>query len=78
MINQEKILEEIKAEREYQDYKWGGPRHDDGHSANDWIAYITSYLGKNEMSYNNLDFRNDMIKVAALAVAAVEWYDRGK
>ncbi len=76
VTNQEKIIEEILAEREYQDHKWGGPEHDDIHSDSDWNSYIIKHLGKAFVS--QLAFREQMIKVAALAVAAAEWHDRGQ
>lgn len=79
MTNQEKIMEEILAEREYQDHKWGGDVHDDRHSSSDWIAYITKHLGKAVVWpwSGTRRFRDQMIRVAALAVAAAEWHDRG-
>ena len=76
VTNQEKIIEEILTEREYQDHKWGGPDHDDTHCNHDWDNYITKYLDKAFAS--PLTFREQMIKVAALAVAAAEWHDRGQ
>jgi hypothetical protein len=78
MTNQEKIIEEILAEREYQDHKWGGDIHDDRHTGHDWIAYMVKHLGRS-ITHRMADdtFRTQMIRVAALAVAAAEWYDRG-
>ena len=74
---QGKILKEIVDERDRQDEMWGGEEHDDGHRINDWIAFITEYLGKSrEAPYNIGNFRDNMIKVAALAVAAAESVDR--
>jgi len=75
------ILQEIKDERAYQDGRWGGHAHDDQHGPNEWIAFITAYAGKafyccDEHPADLLEFRRNMIKVAALAVAAVEWADR--
>lgn len=76
MINQVKIVEEILAEREYQDNKWGGDIYDDMHSSCDWVAFITKHLGKAVTAPWSGTFRIQMIKVAALAVAAAEWHDR--
>lgn len=79
MTNQEKIVEEVLAEREYQDNKWGGPNHDDLHQSHDWVAFIIKHMGKSiTWPWDGSKFRLQMIKVAALAIAAVEWYDRGK
>ena len=67
----------MKRERERQDEKWGGPAHDDTHSIREWVSYIVAYLGKavNRESGWGADSvlaRKILIKVAALAVAAVE------
>jgi len=79
MTNQEKIIEEILAEREYQDHKWGGDEHDDMHGSHDWVAFIIKHMGKAiTWPWNGEQFRSQMIKVAALAVAAAEWYDRNE
>ncbi len=90
-IRTERVLQEIRFERSYQDAKWGGPKHDDTHNSFDWITYITKYLGKavqfedvwkkgkEPMFRPGHDiFRNMMVKIAALAVAAIEWHDRGE
>ena len=79
MTYQEKIIEEILAEREYQDYKWGGNDHDDAHSSHDWVAYLSKHLGKSVTHpWDGKKFREQMTKIAALAVAAAEWYDRNE
>ena len=77
------ILDEVRTERARQDQMWGGPEHDDTHNSHDWITYIVKHLGKAIPSYvpgtdkwEPRTWRYQMIKVAALAVAAVEWRDR--
>jgi hypothetical protein len=71
------IYGEIEAERERQDEKWGGPEHDDGHTSHDWVAYLARHAGKAVMwPFGPSLFRRQMIRVAALAVAAVEWEHR--
>ncbi len=68
---------EIQHERARQDQKWGGPGHDDQHTDHDWIVYLTKHLGKAVVwPFAPYRFRYQMIRVAALAVAAVEWVDR--
>jgi hypothetical protein len=64
-------LENIRAEREYQLTKWA-PAFDDRNTGNDWISYITQYLGKASKADNTDDFDTAMVKVATLACAAVE------
>jgi hypothetical protein len=48
---------------------------------NDWVAYITAYAGRASICHRNFaeghDFRKMMVKVGALAAAAIEAHDRG-
>ena len=84
MSTRNSIFAEISAEREYQDSKWGGAEVDDRENGYmEWVGYITKYATRwfpggfapwNEIA--KASFRESMIKVAALAVAAVEQYDR--
>ena len=63
---------EIQNERLAQDAKWGGPAHDDQHSVADWFDFITDHampaVGRND--------RVQLVRIAALAVAALESLDR--
>lgn len=72
------ILEAIKTEREYQDTKWG-TTFDDKNTLNDWAAYIGIYTAK-ATDMGNAHFpemqRKALLKVATLAVAALETMDR--
>lgn len=65
------IFDAISKERAKQDMQWGGPAHDDQHDTRDWIAYIRKQLNFAELSTAE-GFRERMMKVAALAVAALE------
>lgn len=67
------VLSEVAGERGNQDAKWGGAMHDDGHGQSGWRSFIRSHTTKSERPG---EFRRRMIEVAALAVAAVESYDR--
>ena len=77
------VYAEVWVERERQRSQWGDT-HDDTHNANDWVAYITRYLGEATYSYLwkdpgqflKADFRTAMVKIAAIAIAAVEFIDR--
>ncbi len=69
------IITAILDERKKQDRTWGGPANDDKHTGFDWVALITKQLGEAVDSA----FRGDapgysfaMVRVAALAVAAIE------
>ncbi len=75
------IFREIKAEREYQDREYGGPKTDDKYNGPmEWLGYISKY-SSNWLSWgfpphNKSAFRTSMIRTAALAVAAIEQCDR--
>lgn len=80
------VLGEIAEERTRQK-SWGADDFDKSNSRNDWIAYITSYAGdaaakvrKKELLSDEEEarrFRQNMLKVATLAIAAVEAQDKG-
>jgi hypothetical protein len=73
------VYEAIRQERAAQDARWGGPEHDDQHSNFDWIAYIAKHVGRAvQWPFDRDAFRRQMVIVAALAVAAIEWADRGR
>ena len=68
------VYDEIKAEREHQDEKWGGPEHDDKHFRADWGEFIL--MRAEDLSFERGDYRRLLIETAALAVAAIESHDR--
>jgi len=62
----------IDEEREHQDARWGGRPHDEGHSPDDFLAFMDRYLllAKPE---EGKDFALTCVrKIAALAVACME------
>ena len=65
-------IADVLAERARQDAQWGGPSHDDQHDPVDWSHFIEeqAYWGREQ------DPRRRFIKIAALAVAAIESIDR--
>lgn len=71
----ENILTEIRYERAAQDAQWGGPEHDDEHGMDEFAAFIARQMAKCDQG-RGPDVRDRFIKIAALAVAAVESYDR--
>lgn len=75
----QKVLEQIRQERDRQDQKWGGPIHDDEHVTADFVQLIEDYAGWARVmaGMNSPDkARKRLVQVAALAVAAVESIDR--
>lgn len=83
-------LQAIDDERDRQDKQWGGPEHDDAHKPVEWCEFIAHQnatggcesLGLFEDCHDATDeekaaaFRSRMVKVAALALAAIESHDR--
>lgn len=80
-----RILDEINQERERQvSLAHGGDTEafDRSNTRNDWIAFINAYTGRAaDKVFRNIresqTFRGNMIKVAALALAAIESRDKG-
>lgn len=75
------IIEEIKAERERHEIKWGQQNHDGplyltilmeevGEVAH---AILEARFGSNKPE----EIRKELIQVAAVAIAMIEAYDRG-
>ncbi len=71
-----RVLDEVMEERRRQDEQWGGPEHDDGHINSDWVGFIGLQLGR--LSVGSAAYRETMVKIAALAVSAIESHDRKK
>ena|SRR5882724_12439815 len=72
------IFEEIRAEREVQDAKWGGPTHDDKHTQLEWWTFIKHHSRRSIRGKKTDSYRKQMIRVAALAIAAIQAFDRRK
>jgi hypothetical protein len=77
-MGQESIIGEVIEERGRQDAEWGSV-HDDGHTPGDWVAKLKRHLGLASGEGVGTDlgrYRRQMIRVAALAVAALESMER--
>lgn len=75
----EVALKAIASERASQDAQWGGATHDDAHGVDDWFDYIRRQMEKIEQEWSGDDegeVRAAYVKIAALACAAIESYDR--
>ncbi len=78
------VYDDIKHERNRQiTLAHGGDTEhfDQTNSANDWIAYINAYIGRAVRKVfrddrEKQEFRPNMVKAAALCVAAIEAYDK--
>lgn len=72
-------ISDLIAERQRQNEKWGGPHHDDQHQPGFWTQLIQDYAGWARVMAgmdSPKKYRNRMVQVAALAVAAIETLDR--
>lgn len=76
-----KVIAEIDAERRQQDVQWGGASHDDKHTPGEFLQYILKQHTLGRLEYTE-DFpyegavRSRLLKIAALAIAAIESIDR--
>jgi len=70
------FLKRIVQERNYQQVKWGDD-NDAKNTINDWITYMTSYLGRVWTAKDLAEVQGMLVKVATLAAATYEWSIRG-
>jgi hypothetical protein len=74
------VISEVSAERQRQKRDLYDTDFDDQNTINDWIAYVCRYASDAEGfvdgTFHPSIFRSKMLKAAAIAVAAVETYDR--
>jgi hypothetical protein len=73
------LWDEILTERALQDAEHGGPANDDTLTVGDWTALVTQFAGRcyGVARLGRMDlYRSRMIQVAAIAVAALESFDR--
>jgi len=77
------ILEEIRRERIRQKDMWSG-EFDRENTINDWLTYMVVYLARGAQWHPDCPdfdeakekFRENLVKVATLAVAAIECLDK--
>ncbi|RKP46662.1 hypothetical protein D7S86_24540 [Pararobbsia silviterrae] len=70
-----RITTEIIAERDRQDYQWGGPAHDDRHSSFEFLTYVARQVDLGAAAKASTH-RGRLLKIAALAMAGIEAIDR--
>lgn len=68
------VYEKIKEERKKQRKRWGDT-HDAGHTMSKWIQILRQELREVPVT-DPSGFRNGLIKVAAVAVAAIQATNR--
>jgi hypothetical protein len=71
------LYELVDRERANQDAQWGGPAHDDTHRLADWLKFIRKQVDAADLDASKgFVARPRLVKVAALAIAAIEAADR--
>lgn len=68
MIPFDKAVDLVSDERDLQDEQWGGPPHDDTRTDENWADYIEKQL----ILFRKEQSQDRLVKIAALAVAAIE------
>jgi hypothetical protein len=74
-----KAAQDVLAERQRQDEKWGGAGHDDHHTVPEWALLIQDYAGwaRTMAGMGSFDkARRRLVQISALALAAAEALDR--
>lgn len=70
-----RVYVQIKDERDEQDRRFGGPQHDNAHAPCEWITFIRKHALQAEMA-TPTDYRYQLVRIAALAIAAAQSFDR--
>lgn len=75
-MSRPEIFAEIETERERQEELWG-TQFDDQNTVNDWATFVSTYASSaTRIGLAGPAQREQLMKTAALAVAALEGYDR--
>lgn len=78
----EQALDDVRHERLRQDAKWGEQNHD----PKEWMLILMEEVGETAQTLQQCekhtktlgDYRQEMVQVAAVAVAAIESLDRAQ
>lgn len=73
------LFSEVVTERAVQDAQFGGASHDDQLTPPEWLSIMMRHLGLaagNALGPRRRRPRRQLVRVAALAVAALESWDR--
>lgn len=72
------VISDIEDERLRQEDQWGVV-NDDRNTLNDWLVYVQKFSLKSSRAQPNSPVqRKRLVQVAALAVAAIESFDRNR
>lgn len=75
-MSQAKVIFDVIAERNAQDAKWGAQHH----GPDGWLAILVEEIGevaKAILEGRGFGYRDELIQVAAVAIAAIESCDQG-
>ena len=72
----ERVVADVLLERQAQDARFGGPASDDRREPAEWVALLLKHLARVAGTDDDDARRGHLVRVAALAVAAVESLDR--
>jgi hypothetical protein len=76
-ISRDGIYAHIELERQRQDEEWGGPRHDDQHTASQWASFRGKFENRQQRLTDDPAMqRKALVQMAALCVAQIESLDR--
>lgn len=78
-MSRDSIFREVSQERDAQDALWGGPVHDDRNMPEDWMWILIRHFGLEADNARELTperWRRQLVRVCAVAVAAIESHDR--
>lgn len=76
---QDQAFSDVLAERKKQDAKWEELRDEGEMDGYGWVSLISDERRRADTADSLSDligYRASMVKIAALAIAAVEWLDR--
>lgn len=74
-MDRQDVYKVIDSEREYQDKKWGGGIHDEGHSLGDYLLFMEHHLNKAKALWSSENAKNavhELRKATALGVSFME------
>lgn len=69
-------IQDTNKRRVEQDGRWGGLDHDDHHDELDWQSFIEKQVKDAANADSSDQWRDRMVDIGALALAAIEWADR--
>ena len=75
----QRVLDDVKAERDRQVAEGWTPEHDDNHTTYDLVTLAKTYAGKPESDrpeHSGMFSRRRLVQATALLVAAIEAWDR--